>query len=277
MTIDEYRRDIIPDLLAARLRQGGRPFVLGICGSQGSGKSTLAQQLKDTLREAHGLSVALLSLDDLYLSSHERARLARDVHPLLRTRGVPGTHDVDLGVAVIRQLLNAAPETVTRLPRFDKALDEPRAPELWEEFRGPADVVIFEGWCVSAVPQDDAALIEPVNELERKEDREGRWRRYVNDRLAGRYRILFGLIDFLLMLRAPGFDVVFEWRREQERKLEAGSRATATRIMSDAELKRFIMHYERLTRHILAEMPARADVVVKLDAQRQIVAIDRRR
>jgi D-glycerate 3-kinase len=39
--------------------------------------------------------------------------------------------------------------------------------------------------------------------------------------------------------------------------------------MSDTEVLHFISHYERLTRHILNEMPARADVLVALDASRQ--------
>jgi D-glycerate 3-kinase len=39
--------------------------------------------------------------------------------------------------------------------------------------------------------------------------------------------------------------------------------------MSEAEIAHFVAHYERLTRWILAEMPARADWVVTLDADRQ--------
>jgi D-glycerate 3-kinase len=39
--------------------------------------------------------------------------------------------------------------------------------------------------------------------------------------------------------------------------------------MSNSEVEAFIRHYERLTRHLLAEMPARADVLVRLDADRR--------
>jgi D-glycerate 3-kinase len=138
--------------------------------------------------------------------------------------------------------------------------------------------VIFEGWCVGAVPQESAALAVPVNELERNEDRDGRWRRYVNEQLAGPYRALFGLLDRLLLLRTPGFEVVFEWRRQQERELAAATRpGSASKIMDDATLARFIAHYERLTRHILAEMPGRADIVASLDSHRQITDIQIRR
>ena len=83
--------------------QGGHPLVLGICGAQGSGKSTLAEALAERL-ERDGLACAVLSLDDLYLTRAERERLARGVHPLLATRGPPGTHDTSLGIAVLDAL-----------------------------------------------------------------------------------------------------------------------------------------------------------------------------
>ena len=41
--------------------------------------------------------------------------------------------------------------------------------------------------------------------------------------------------------------------------------------MSDDEVARFIMHFERLTRHVLAEMPLRCDARLKLDASRRII------
>jgi D-glycerate 3-kinase len=43
--------------------------------------------------------------------------------------------------------------------------------------------------------------------------------------------------------------------------------------MSDTQLERFISHYERLTRFILAEMPERADLVVGLDPERRVRAV----
>ena len=151
--------------LAARIAGwagGGRaPLVVGICGPQGSGKSTLAA-LVARLLTARGLAVATLSIDDLYRTKAERARLAREVHPLLATRGVPGTHDPALGLAVLQAL--GRPET-TALPRFDKAADD-RAPETsWPRVEGPVDVVLLEGWCVGARPQPAARLAAPVSPI----------------------------------------------------------------------------------------------------------------
>lgn len=249
-----------------------RPFVLGICGAQGSGKTTLAAHVRRQC-EAQGLGAAVLSLDDLYLTRAERERLARDVHPLLRTRGVPGTHDVGLGLAVIAALERGA---AVAMPRFDKAADD-RAPESqWEVVPASCDVLIMEGWCLGARPQSDEALATPVNALEHDEDPDGVWRRYANAALAGGYQQLFARLDRLVLLQAPGFETVYAWRLQQEDELRVRAGPHAPGLMDAAGVARFIQHYERLTRHILEEMPARADLVFRLGADRSLQATRRR-
>ena len=256
--------------LAARIAAVamGPAFVVGICGPQGSGKSTTVRVLA-ALLEAQGLSVAILSLDDLYLPRADREALARDVHPLLRTRGVPGTHDVVLGLEVLDGLATAGE---TAIPRFDKAADDRAPAESWFRGEGPVDIVLFEGWCVGARPEPAEALRQPVNALEREQDPDGVWRGYINAALAGPYRALFARIDLLIQFTAPDFATVLAWRQEQERKLRdrlAAAGEGAGRAMSEAEVAVFVQHYERLTRHIAREMPARADLVVLLDADRR--------
>jgi D-glycerate 3-kinase len=252
----------IADLAEETRRSLGRTVVVGLCGAQGSGKTTIAAAVREMLA-ARGLSAAVVALDDFYLPKDERVRLAAEVHPLLATRGPPGTHDPALGLEVLAAL--ATPGDVA-LPRFDKAADTRRPPSEWERVRGPVDVVLFEGWCVGARPQPPAALTEPVNALERDEDPDGRWRTFVNVALAGAYRPLFARIDRLVLLRAPGFEVVAGWRAEQETKL----RVRTGRGMEEAEIARFVAHYERLTRWILEEAPARADLVFPLRADRSL-------
>ncbi len=225
------------DLLAARERSAARPFVYGLCGAQGSGKSTAIARLARRLR-ASGWRAATLSLDDLYLSRAARAALGAAVHPLFRTRGVPGTHDVALGGATLDAL--AAPGLIA-LPRFDKAGDDPVDRSGWPRIAAPVDIVLFEGWCVGARPQPAAALERPVNALERDEDGDGRWRGHVNSALAGPYRRLFDRIDRLTLLAAPGFEVVAGWRREQEQAL----RGAGAHVMADDAIDRFVAHYQR--------------------------------
>ena len=123
---------------------------------------------------------------------------------------------------------------------------------------------------VACLPQPVASPSEPINELEREEDPNGVWRNIVNHALEDEYRRLFGLLDVQLMLKVDSMERVFEWRRLQEHKLKAkmarsGADAGELKLMSDAGVDRFIMHYERITRHMLEEMPKRADIVFFLD------------
>jgi D-glycerate 3-kinase len=235
----------------------GTPLVVGLAGAQGSGKSTMAPRLAARLSAA-GLQTEVLALDDFYLGHAERLALASAVHPLLSIRGVPGTHDVGLLAQVLDAIRAGGPARVA-VPRFDKASDDRLPVTEWRTTTGPVDVVLLEGWCVGARPQPDHALVEPVNALEREEDADGRWRGWVNRRLALDYAPLFARLGLRMFLRAPSFDVVLGWRTEQERALAAQG-------MSAPELRRFVAHYERITRWMLEDEPA--DLVIDLDPSR---------
>jgi D-glycerate 3-kinase len=250
----------------AMLAQRRMPLIVGICGSQGSGKSTVCKKVAARFTDA-GLKVATLSLDDLYLPLAARVTLSELVHPLLRTRGVPGTHDTKLGIHTLHDLAHA---NEVKLPRFDKARDDRHPEAAWETITAPVDLVLFEGWCVGAKPQGLEALTQPINALEANEDVDGRWRRYVNDVLGGEYQRLFAKIDLLVLLAAPSFDVVLKWRTQQEQDLRAQAQG-GSGVMSDEQLARFIQHYERLTRHVLIEMPPRADLVIRLSEDRSVL------
>ena len=270
---------IVPLLqhIVALQKRRRKPVVIGIHGAQGTGKSTLTLFLRELLQAHWRCPAASFSLDDLYLTRDQREALSREVHPLLKTRGVPGTHDLLLGNQVLDQLLAAGPGDATPIPAFDKATDD-RVPEAqWPVFNGPAKVVLVEGWCLGAMPQSDQALVRPVNQLEAEEDAQGQWRGYVNDCLKTHYAAFWQRLDALVMLEAPSMACVLEWRRLQERKLAhqhqsapkaCGSAGVASslRIMSDQDVQRFIMHYQRVTEHCLRTLPARADVLIPVGA-----------
>jgi len=240
--------------------------VLGINGAQGSGKSTLAAFLAEHLTAYHPLNAVALSLDDFYLSRAARAKLAIDVHPLLATRGVPGTHDAARGLECLQQLRAGTP---CRLPAFSKATDDVLDARHERQVTQRPDLILLEGWCVGTPPQNDAELTEPVNELERIEDSEGIWRAYVNQQLAGPYAQWFGLLDGLLFLQVPGWQQIRQWRAKQER--ETAVQYNGRSALSDpAALDRFLQHYQRLTGHALAVMPSRADLVLRLDSQHEV-------
>ncbi len=253
--------------ITQRARLSDHLVLVGLSGAQGSGKSTAAAALVELLAR-EGLPATALSIDDFYLPRAAREELAREVHPLLATRGVPGTHDVELAQATIDSLAGDEP---VLLPSFDKARDDRRPRREWRTVTGPLRVVVLEGWCVGARPQSPEELATPINALERDEDADGRWRASVNAALSGPYRPLFDRLSPLVLLQAPSFEVVQGWRAEQERKLRAkleSGGADTSRVMDDAGIARFIAHYERVTRHILAEMPRRADHIIRLSTSR---------
>lgn len=246
-------------------RHSPRPLVVGLCGAQGSGKSTVSAALAARFERA-----VTFSIDDLYLGRAARVDLARRIHPLLATRGVPGTHDPILGIEILNALMRG--ESVA-LPRFDKAHDDRVPSEHWPMAEAGCKLVIFEGWCVGARPQGAQNLVDPVNHLEAEEDRDGTWRRFVNDALGGTYQDLFDRLDMLVLMAAPDWEAVLGWRIQQEHELRAAS-PDGSALMDDDAVVRFVSHFERLTRHILANMPQRADLVLRLNEARACVRVE---
>jgi D-glycerate 3-kinase len=247
---------------ALSIRTGHVP-VFAIAGLQGTGKSTLAAQLA-ALARSRGLRVAALSVDDFYLRKPEREALARDVHPLLATRGPPGTHDVALALRTLDALRAGGP---VALPRFDKLGDDRVDASEWERVDARVDLAVFEGWFLKTPAESEASLAEPINALERDEDPDGTWRRWCNAALARDYPALWARIDALWFLRPPGFDVVPEWRWQQEQALQAGD--PARKAMTRAQVQRFVQLFERTSRQALRTLPAIAERTVPLDAQRR--------
>lgn len=262
-------------------------LLVAINGAQGTGKSTLALFLKAFLQE-RGLRVAVLSIDDLYYTHQERQQLAAKIHPLLLTRGVPGTHDLVLGQNVINQLLTVKAGDSVAIPAFDKAQDDRKSKTQWSRMEGPIDVVLLEGWCVGASMMPPESLKGAINQLEADEDAQQTWRMYMNRQLESSYQKFFNQFDCLIMLKAPSFECVKEWRALQEEKLarkmqvELNNQRTTNNdgliaplrgLMNSNALNRFMMHYERLTTHMLKEMPDRANVLIELAPDHSVTQV----
>jgi D-glycerate 3-kinase len=259
---------LLLDQYAGRIARSKRPYLLGISGLQGSGKSTLAREVK-VQAEARGWPTEVLSLDDFYYSRSDREALAQQVHPLLRTRGVPGTHEIELLMSVLAALPHASEKLPVTYPRFDKGRDTRVPPSRWPRVTRPPKLIILEGWALGIRPQLQSALDEPVNELERTEDPDGTWRHWVNKQLRG-YQPLWRKLDALVVLQAPNWEVVRQWRSEQEQQLLARHAPLA---MEAAAMERFLAHFERLSRHALATLPSLADTCVEYDTQRHVTGL----
>ena len=250
------------DLVGRLIADGptDRPPLIAVVGAQGSGKTTLARAA------AERFGAVQISIDDVYLTRAEREAMAREVHPLFVTRGPPGTHDLGLLQQLIDALSTAGPDDETRIPDFDKRGDDRRPVGDWRAVRGRPSAILIDAWCLGAAAEDAAALAEPLNALERDRDPDGSWRRAVNGLIAGPYADFAAGFDAVVFLQAPGFDVVLEWRCQQEAEL-LGVAPAALPAAERARLAGFIQYFERVTRRMLAG-GVRADVTVKLDRNR---------
>ena len=245
----------------------GTPLVVGINGCQGSGKSTLTDFISAYLTSIYAKKVVCLSIDDFYLDKSQRNALSIKVHPLLATRGVPGTHNMPLALDTFKQLKGHGQ---VALPRFNKAIDDPFPVNQRPVISAPPDIIILEGWCVGVTPQNATDLKQPINSLEENHDPLGIWRSFVNTELSNDYQSLFDQIDYRVMLKAPSFECVYRWRLEQEHKLAEATKGASTGVMSDEEVSQFIQNYQRLTEHALKTLPMKCDTVYSLDETRTI-------
>ena len=257
------------DQFAGRIARSRRPYLLGLSGLQGSGKSTLAREMK-TQAETRDWPTEVLSLDDFYYSRSEREVLAHQIHPLLRTRGVPGTHEIELLLSVLAAMPQASDKLPVSHPRFDKGRDTRMPPSKWPNVTRPPKLVILEGWAIGLRPQTLASLDEPVNALERDEDDDGVWRHWVNKQLRA-YQPLWRKLDALIVLQAPNWEIVRKWRSEQEQELLARHAPLA---MDADTMVRFLAHFERLSRHALDTLPDLADTTVEYDDNRHVIALN---
>lgn len=244
-------------------------IIIGISGGQGSGKSTITNILKLILKKKYSLTVSNFSIDDFYKTRKIRKKMSKNIHPLFMTRGVPGTHDIKLVINCLKSLKKRSFKKIS-IPRFDKASDDRLIKKKWTTIKKKPDIVIFEGWCVSARPQSDKKLKKPINSLEKDFDKDLFWRRTVNLELKNNYKKAFKLIDKKIFLKVPNFSYVFKWRKLQERKLKFKS--SGKNIMSNTQVKKFIMFYERITKQMIKDLKHN-DIVISLDKNHRLYKI----
>jgi D-glycerate 3-kinase len=236
--------------------------IIGLTGGQGAGKSTITQIIKIILEIKYNLNVVYFSIDDFYKKSSERIKMSKKVHHLFKTRGVPGTHDIDLIKKTFTNLIKKKFKPFT-IPLFDKSKDDRFPKKKWQKIKKQPEIIIFEGWCVGAKPQEKKYLKKSINILEKKYDVNLVWRSRVNYELQNEYAKIFNKINRLIFLRIPNFECVYKWRLLQEKKLQLTSKGK--KIMSSAQVKNFIMYYERITKQMLADLTKKASVVLYLD------------
>ena len=251
-----------------KYKKKGKTLFLGFSGGQGSGKTTAVKILKIILKKFFKRKIHVSSIDDFYKTLKDRNKMSKNIHPLFKTRGVPGTHDINLIKKFFYFIKNKRFKK-TKLPKFDKSIDDRSKKKYWFNIRERPEIVILEGWCVGAKPQSNFLIKKPVNLLEKFEDKDLTWRYYVNTKLKAEYKKLFSMIDSYIFMKIPNFKMVFKWRLLQENKLRKKSQFRK-KIMSYNEIKRFIMFYQRITLQMIKDLSKSASVVMLLNKNHKI-------
>ncbi len=241
--------------------------IIGLTGGQGAGKSTITQIIKLIFEIKYNFNVTFFSIDDFYKTLRERETLSKKIHPMFKTRGVPGTHDTKLLSKIFNDLSKKNFKAVY-VPRFDKSIDDRFPKSKWQKIGKKPDLIIFEGWCVGAKAQTKKQLLKPINILEKNNDSKLVWRTKVNNELNNNYRKIFSKIDCLVFLKVPNFECVYKWRLLQENKLKLTSKGK--KIMSPKQVREFIMYYERITKQMLEDLSKNAYAVLSLDKKHRL-------
>ena len=245
-----------------------KTLFLGFSGGQGSGKTTVAKILKIILKKFFKRKIHISSIDDFYKTLEDRNKMSHEVHPLFKTRGVPGTHDINL-LKSFFNIIKKKKFAKTKLPKFDKSIDDRLKKKYWFKIKERPEIVILEGWCVGAQPQSNSLIKKPINILEKYDDQNLIWRKHVNEKLKREYKDLFAMIDYYIFIKIPNFNMVFEWRLLQENKLRKKSRFRK-KIMSYNEIKHFIMFYQRITLQMIKDLSKSASIIMLLKKNHEI-------
>ena len=111
-----------------------RPYFVGLAGGQGTGKTTISSLIRIILTKYFKLNVFRISIDDFYKTRKERINLSKRVHPMLLTRGVPGTHDINMMLNFFRNSKSKKFKRL-KLPTFNKAIDDRFNKKRWYDLK----------------------------------------------------------------------------------------------------------------------------------------------
>ena len=250
-----------------------RPFIIGLGGGQGTGKTTITSIISIVLKKYFKLNVFKISIDDFYKTRKERFLLSKKLHPLLMTRGVPGTHDINIMLDFFKKVKKSKFKSL-KLPKFNKAIDDRCKKKLWYLIKKRPDVIIFEGWCVGARAEKNNTLKKAINSLEKIDDLKLVWRKFVNQQLKSKYKKLYNHLNTLLYLKVKNFSLLQRWRLKQEKKLWLKNKKLSNnKIMSKKEVIRFMQTYQRVTQNMIKGAPKYASIILNLNSNHQIKSI----
>ena len=262
----KYIKDKILPIINYICCSKSKKFLFG--GSQGIGKSSFIYIISKAIEKFYNKKILLLSIDNYYLSKNKRLYLSKKIHPLLITRGVPGTHNIKKLVKNVKQF-NQDKYPIT-IPLFDKLIDDKLKSS--KTIKTKCDILFLEGWCCGSSEIPKKFLYTNINNLEKINDPNNQWRDFYNKKLKIEYKKLFKLFDELIFLKTSSFDNVYKWRLKQEKTNQ--SKNKKLRRMSANEIKIFVQHYEKITKWMIKDLNKKAQIVIKFEKNHKISSIN---
>ena len=243
-----------------------KPYFVGLAGGQGTGKTTISSLISIILKKYFKKNVFRVSIDDFYKTRKDRSKLSKSIHPMLMTRGVPGTHDLKLMQTFFKDVKQKSFRSI-KVPKFDKSIDDRYPKKNWYNINKKPDIIIFEGWCVGAKAEENKSLFKSINSMERNRDKKLIWRKYVNAQLKTNYKKLYSQINSLIYLKAKDFSLLQKWRLKQENKLKLKSKKNSkNKIMNKNEVLEFMQTYQRVTENMFKNAPKYASIIMNLNS-----------
>lgn len=243
-------------LIIEKSEGSSKPFIVGLSGSQGSGKTTLCEKLEELLINKK-VSYCVLSLDDFYLSKEKRRELADRIHPLTFTRGVPGTHDVNLLREILANLSEKSPRNKIKIPIFSKLSDDLLSKKQWRICPAFPRIIIIEGWCVGAKPS--FLTKSPQTSWEKTNDPNGLWKSWTKKESA-KYQSIWATLNFMVFIKQDDFEQVINNRWNQE--IKNSEKAGVKLAISREEIREFCCHFESWTYALRRHLPGLANVTI---------------
>ena len=257
----------------AKKAKKNKTCIVGLSGGQGSGKTTISSIISIILRKYFKLNVFIISIDDFYKTRKERFLLSKRIHPFLMTRGVPGTHDINMMLDFFKRVKGKKFRSL-KLPKFNKVTDDRYNKKSWYSLKTKPDIIIFEGWCVGAKAEKNNTLKKSVNSMEKLKDTKLTWRSYVNEQLKTKYKQLYDQLNCLLYIKSSNFTLLKKWRIKQEKKLRLkNKRSNKFKIMNDREVINFMQTYQRVTQSMFKYVPKYASIILNLKSNHQIKSV----
>ena len=254
----------------AKKTNNKKPYFVGLAGGQGTGKTTISSIAKIILEKHFELKVFKISIDDFYKTRKERLNLSKKVHPMLMTRGVPGTHDIKAMLNFFKKAKSKKFKKM-KIPNFNKVVDDRFPKKNWYDISEKPDVIIFEGWCVGAKAELNKTLKRAINSLEKVNDQKLIWRKYVNKQLKTKYKELYSQLNCMIYLKAKNFSLLQKWRLKQEHKLWLKTKKLSKhKIMNKSSVINFMQTYQRVTENMFKKMPKYASIILNLNSNHQI-------